>query len=199
MSSEQKTYYTGLCGGCDTVLAIEHGRPSAQRCPICQTPVTSGNHSAQTTLALVITALVTLGMLWSFPVLSLSMQGQLRPMTLSFAIVELAQSEERFIAFLLALTLGIAPALELLGIATIVMTQLGAKGFRQWLFRTIVAMRQWNMIEVCALGIIVAGIKLTDYAEVIPGIALGSMFALLLLGIFINNGLNIERLARRIG
>ena len=78
------------------------------------------------------------------------------------------------VAVLVLLTAVIAPALQIGFMLAIV---LGAHRQRppRWvgtLLRHHPATRTWSMIEVMMLGVLVALVKIADYATVIPGVAL---------------------------
>jgi paraquat-inducible protein A len=57
-------------------------------------------------------------------------------------------------------------------------------GRRPWklapVFRIVEAMRPWAMMEVFMLGVLVALVKLADFATVIPGVALYTFGALII-------------------
>jgi paraquat-inducible protein A len=89
----------------------------------------------------------------------------------------------QIVAVLVLLTAVIAPALQIGFMLAIV---LGAHRERppRWvgtLLRHHPTTRTWSMIEVMMLGVLVALIKIADYATVIPGLALFTLGALIFL------------------
>ena len=84
---------------------------------------------------------------------------------------------------LVFLTAVIAPALQIGFMLAIVLGALRERPPR-WvgtLLRHHPATRTWSMIEVMMLGVLVALIKIADYATVIPGIALFVLWVLVFL------------------
>src|SRR5262249_48921419 len=89
----------------------------------------------------------------------------------------------RVVAGLVLFTAVIAPALQ---IGFMLAIALGARRERPraWvgtLLRHHPTTRTWSMVEVMLLGVLVALIKIADYATVIPGLALYSLGALVFL------------------
>jgi paraquat-inducible protein A len=89
----------------------------------------------------------------------------------------------RIVGVLVLLTAVVAPALQIAFMLGIV---LGAERMRppRWvatLLRHHPATRTWSMIEVMLLGVLVALIKIADYATVVPGVALFTLGALVFL------------------
>jgi paraquat-inducible protein A len=89
----------------------------------------------------------------------------------------------QIVAVLVLFTAVIAPALQIGFMLAIV---LGAHRERppRWvgtLLRHHPTTRTWSMIEVMMLGVLVALIKIADYATVIPGVALFTLGALIFL------------------
>ena len=87
------------------------------------------------------------------------------------------------VSALVFLTAVIAPALQ---IGFILAIALGGRrdSPRRWvgvLLRHVPVSRTWSMIEVMLLGVLVALIKIQDYATVLPGAALYMLAALVLL------------------
>ena len=93
------------------------------------------------------------------------------------------QNGQQMVAVLVLLTAVIAPALQIGFMLAIV---LGAHRERppRWvgtLLRHHPTTRTWSMIEVMMLGVLVALVKIADYATVIPGIALFVLWVLVFL------------------
>ena len=89
----------------------------------------------------------------------------------------------KIVGVLVLFTAVIAPALQIGFMLAIV---LGARRERppRWvgtLLRHYPATRTWSMIEVMMLGVLVALVKIADYATVIPGVALFMLGALVFL------------------
>ncbi len=133
-------------------------------------------------LALTLTAIVLFIIANSFPFLSLNSQGQIIDSTLISGSVALYEAGSPILSALVLLTTFIFPLINLLGLLYILLIiKLNRTHWRmRTLFRLIRNTESWGMLEVLLLGALVAGVKLGDFALVIPGIALYS-FALLIL------------------
>jgi paraquat-inducible protein A len=89
----------------------------------------------------------------------------------------------RTLGALVFVTTIMAPLIQLVALmALLVPLRLGRepRGAAIW-FRLMRAVQPWGMAEVLLLGVLVALVKLAHMAEVIPGIALWSLAALVML------------------
>ena len=135
------------------------------------------------TLALTIAAAVLLVVANTVPMLGLTAVGREAYTTVAGGAVQLWHDGREGVAALVLLTAIVAPALQ---IGFMLAILLGAKRARPpaWI-RTLMrhhpTTRTWSMIEVMMLGVLVALIKIADYATVIPGLALFVLGALIFL------------------
>jgi len=160
LAKHQKT----LCTRCGGVLQRYNGLSVEQR------------------LALTVTAL----MLWIFanfyPVMSISLQGLKNSATLWDSVMALTLGPITFIALVAAISMIIAPIVQLLLLIWVLSFALAPRrspGFR-FCMRWLETLRPWSMLEVCLLGAMVAVIKLAGLLDVLPGIGL---FALAILSL----------------
>src|SRR5205809_5391941 len=96
---------------------------------------------------------------------------------------QLWRDGREIVAGLVLFTAVLAPALQIGFMLAIV---LGARrehppGWIRTLLRHHPTTRTWSMIEVMMLGVLVALIKIADYAKVVPGLALFALGALVFL------------------
>ncbi len=139
-------------------------------------------NSIDRSLAFSIAALVLLGISNFFPFLAMRSGGFFQETTLTTGVIELWLQNEYGLAVLISFTCVGAPLLQILGLLYI-LTPLrigrnplpGAAG----LLRTIYHLAPWAMMEVFMIGILVALVKLSHMATIIPGISVLS-FALLI-------------------
>jgi paraquat-inducible protein A len=115
--------------------------------------------------------------------LGLTIVGRAASTTVIGGAEHLWQNGQQMVAVLVLLTAVIAPALQIGFMLAIV---LGAHRERppRWvgtLLRHHPTTRTWSMIEVMMLGVLVALVKIADYATVIPGIALFVLWVLVFL------------------
>jgi paraquat-inducible protein A len=119
----------------------------------------------------------------SFPIIGLELQKTRNATTLIGAIKYLFEHDLHPVGFLVLITTVIVPAIELLGMLTILLPLYFGKivpGL-PWLFRLVQSIRPWGMVEVFMLGIIVSLIRVSGFAAVQPGVALWSFAALMVL------------------
>jgi paraquat-inducible protein A len=138
--------------------------------------------SVDRSLALTAGALLLFVIANSFPILGLALQGQVIDTTLYGAVRRLWDEGNESVAVLVFITTIAMPALELLALAYLLLpVRVGRvpPGFAL-VFRTLQAVKPWGMVEVFMLGVLVSLVKLAHLAGVVPGIALWSFAALML-------------------
>lgn len=118
-----------------------------------------------------------------FPIVQMEIQGIHGETTLWGAVRALGGQDMPLIASLVLGTTLVFPLLQLLALLYLLtplaygITPPGAC----FLLRGIQALRPWGMIEVFLLGVLVAVVKLSDMATIIPGVALWALGALTVL------------------
>jgi paraquat-inducible protein A len=139
--------------------------------------------SLERTLAFTAAAVVLFAIANSFPIVGLKLQGQLIQTSLFHTVKTLYDEDMKSVAALVFVTTMLMPALELLAMTWLLLPlRLGRAplGFAL-VFRTLQAVRPWGMVEVLMLGVLVSMVKLAHLATLVPGIALWSFGALMLL------------------
>lgn len=173
------------CAHCDLLQRLPELPPGASaRCPRCDKELWRHREdSLNRTLALTLGAALLYVVANSVPMLGLTVVGRQASTTVIGGAMHLWREGQPSVAALVLLTAVIAPALQIglmLGIA------LGGLRDRppRWvatLLRHHPTTRTWSMIEVMMLGVLVALVKIADYATVIPGIALFVLWTLVFL------------------
>jgi len=173
------------CPHCDLLQRLPELAPGASaRCPRCNKELWRHREdSLNRTLALTLGAAVLYVVANSVPMLGLTIVGRQASTTVIGGAEHLWNEGSQAVAALVLLTAVIAPALQIGFMLAIV---LGALRERppKWvgtLLRHHPTTRTWSMIEVMMLGVLVALIKIADYATVVPGIALFVLWALVFL------------------
>ena len=173
------------CPHCDLLQRLPDLAPSASaRCPRCDRELWRRREdSLDRTLALTIAAAMLLVVANAVPMLGLSAVGRQSFTTVFGGAVQLWNDGRELVAGLVLFTAVVAPALQVGFMLAIV---LGAQRERapRWvgtLLRLHPTTSTWSMIEVMMLGVLVALIKIADYAKVIPGLALFVLGALIFL------------------
>lgn len=173
------------CHDCGAVFRRPALRPGQKACcarcgaVLCRAPRLSPDQL----LALVLTALILLLIANLTPIVELSVQGQSNRATLFGSITALWSEGRQLVATLaFATTLGF-PALELSALLAVLLIWRRDPNAPRTapLLRAVQALRPWGMIEVFMLGVLVALVKLSHLARVLPGTALWAFAALTVL------------------
>jgi paraquat-inducible protein A len=164
------------CPHCDLLQRLPPLAPGGSaRCPRCDEELWRRREdSLNRTLALTLAAAVLYVLANSVPMLGLTVVGRSASTTVIGGALHLWRDGQEIVGALVLFTAVIAPALQIGFMLGIV---LGAHRERppRWvgtLMRHHPTASTWSMIEVMMLGVLVALIKIADYATVIPGVAL---------------------------
>lgn len=176
---------TMVCEGCDAVYTKPQLQPrELVRCPRCDTELDrhSGDQRRRI-LPLTIASLVTFAIANLFPIVEIELKGLRSQTTLAGAVQVLYGEGMSLVALLVLATTILFPLLQLCILAWLLVPLAGARrapGFA-WLVRLMQSLRPWGMIEVFLLGTLVAIVKLSSMATVVPGPALWAFVALTVL------------------
>ncbi len=156
--------------------------------------------SIEHTLALVITALVLFTIANIFPIIEIQAEGNELSSTLFACVEYLFNNNMKLLAGLVFLTSIGAPMIQLTGLFYILLPL--HFNVRSWnapqVYRIVRVISSWSMLEVLMLGILVAVVKLSGLATVIPGIALWTFGLLIFVVAAILNDLDTEMLWEQI-
>jgi paraquat-inducible protein A len=173
------------CPDCDLLQRLPELAPGASaRCPRCDRELWRRREdSLNRTLALTLAAAVLYLMANAVPMLGLSAVGRQASTTVLGGVQQLWDDGQQVVAVLVLFAAVVAPALQ---IGFLLMIVLGVQRVHppRWvgtLLRHHPTTRIWSMIEVMLLGVLVALIKIADYATVVPGVALFALGGLVFL------------------
>ncbi len=143
----------------------------------------STSNSLERSLAFTLAAVMLLLIANALPIASLEVRGQHVETTLWGTVQALYHQDRVAVSILVFVTTLLAPALELaLMLYMLVPLRLGfAPKHLALAFRLAPVAREWGLVDVFMLGVVVSLIKLGNLALVVPGIALWSFGALILL------------------
>jgi len=186
-----------VCHACDLVhrrseVAAERTRV---RCVRCRAELyRTHSISMDTAIAVAISALVLLVLSNAYPMVTLELNGSKRTATLMRAVWDMYLQGYVPVAILVLLTTVLIPLFQISAwlylLISLRMNRGGTGGQglaarpiagRNELFRALGRLRPWAMPEVFMLGALVAMVKLSAMATVIPGISLFSYGALMLI------------------
>ncbi len=173
------------CHDCDLLqkrVSLRYGE--AARCMRCGAALYRNlRHSLDKTLMFTLAGLIFFVLANAFPFMTFEMEGRTQQNTLISGVRELFEHGMMGLSFLVLGTSVLLPLLKLTGMAWILLPL--RLGRRPWklaaVFRLVQSLHPWAMMEVYMLGVLVAYVKLSDLATIIPGIALYSFATLILL------------------
>jgi paraquat-inducible protein A len=154
------------------------------RCARCDAPLGERRHRTfEIPAALAVASLVALAIAHLEPVLAIDIQGRQRSATLWEAAWRLYDDDAWLVTLLVLLTTLVNPLVETLAICWVLLPLRRGRvppGF-EIVLRALVAVRPWVMVEVFMLGVLVAVVKLSSLAVVLPGPGLWAFAAAMLL------------------
>ncbi len=117
-----------------------------------------------------------------FPILSFSMRGNTKENLLIDGVLTFLQTEYWMLGALVLVFSVIAPVLILCFLISLLLPlQLGVRPrFFEWQLKALIYLRPWAMAEILLVGVMVAYVKLGDFAVVHVGISLLSIIAMVL-------------------
>ena len=139
-------------------------------------------NSLDYTLVFSLTALILFVMANVFPFMTFKYEGREQGSVLFTGVKELFVQDLWAVAILVLLVSIVIPLLKIAGMLYVLVPLKVNR--RPWkaspIFRIVEALHPWAMVDVYMLGVIVAMVKLNDFATIVPGAALYS-FAVLLI------------------
>jgi paraquat-inducible protein A len=172
------------CPDCDLLQRVPEPEPGARACCVrCSHVLMAGGRDATVTLALCVTALITLVVANTTSLMGLSVLGRQSSTTIIGGALEMWRTGEQITAVIVAFCALIAPLVYIAFLLTVLIAtrRPPAPPWVGELLRWSNAMRGWAMLEVMMLGILVALVKIAEIARVEPGIGMFAVFALMLL------------------
>ena len=146
--------------------------------------------SVERTLALTVAAAILLAISNVFPIVAIESQGQRNVSTLFGAVLSLWNDGLMPVAALVFMTTILIPAVEL----GMMIVLLASSRPPPRLLRLLLAIRPWAMVEIFMLGLLVSIQKLAHLATIIPGVALWSFGALMLVFAALTATFNVHEL-----
>jgi paraquat-inducible protein A len=182
------------CPECDLLLNIAEPKPGDKaHCPRCgyllQKP---HKHSIERTLALSIAGLILMMPANLLPMLGVKILGKSQDGNLWSGVFALFQEDMWAVALLVMLSSVLLPFINM-SLALLISLHLFIKKTNHYLMfwmRWYQHLNEWAMIEVYALGIIVAWVKLSDGADLKFGLGLYAFVGLLIINAMLTNELD---------
>ena len=172
-----------VCHACDLVHRRDAILEKARvRCVRCRAELYRTNSaSIDSAIAIGTSAAVLLLLSNAYPLVALQLNGSVRATTLVGAAIGLYNQGYAPVAAIVLVTTLLVPLFQISGLLyVLVPLRSGRRAPGQnELFRALTHLRPWAMSEVFMLGALVALVKLSALAEVIPGVSLFSYGALM--------------------
>lgn len=173
---------TVVCPGCDAVYARAPLHPrEVATCPRCGTELDRHPGAQQRRiLPLTVASLIMFAIANLFPIVEIELRGLRSQTTLTGAVIALLGEGMSPVALLVLATTILFPLMQLCILAYLLVPlarEHRPAGFAL-LVRVMQSLRPWGMIEVFLLGVLVAIVKLSSMATVVPGPALWAFVVL---------------------
>jgi paraquat-inducible protein A len=191
------------CHECDALVRDRPLRPgSLARCPRCGGLLARGKkNSIDRTLALVLAGLVLFTLANVHPFMTFRLEGREQVSNLVSGALVLWNEGLPELGVLVFMTSIGFPALYLLGLLYVLAPlRLGQRPASHFgaVFRSILAIGPWGMLEVYMLGVLVAIVKLSEMATLKPGVAFWSFCALIVVTTATNAALDPATIWKRL-
>ncbi|MBH3340928.1 paraquat-inducible protein A [Pseudomonas mendocina] len=177
------------CHECDLLMRkplLQDGESA--ECPRCGYELFSHRHHVvRRSMALVLTALLLYVPANFLPIMQLNLLGQTTQDTVWSGVLGLYESGMQGIAVVVFLSSMAVPLLKLLCQLLVLLSirfDFG-RSYGLLLYRIYHHMREWGMLEVYLMGILVAMVKLMDLADLSLGLGLFCFIALLLVQVWL--------------
>jgi paraquat-inducible protein A len=176
------------CDTCGLVQAMDRLPPgAAAECTRCGSFIAAGSSRSrlEVVAALSLAALVLYVPANTYPILKMYLHGSYSESTVWDGVVTLITHSEWAVAVIVFLASMVIPLVKLAGLFALVLTaRMGWSRHlreRTWLYKFIDAIGPWAMLDVFLLAVLVALVKLSSWAKVIPGPGLLAFTAMVVL------------------
>ena len=158
-------------------------------------------NTIERTLAWTLAGLILFVLANSFPFLGLKSGGLEQETTLTTGILMFYQQGNPLLAAVVALTCLVFPLLQLLGLLHVLLPlHFNVRPILPApVFRMVMQIEDWGMLEVFMLGILVSLVKLSKMAIIVPGISLYSFGLLILVLAAAANSLDRQAVWEKLG
>ncbi len=171
------------CHDCDMLYRKRPLREGEKaRCGRCGALLyTRKPNSIERSLTLALAALILFVLANAYPLLNFQFQGRVQQSSVLSGVRELYAQGMWALAVVVFVASILAPLLKILALLYVLLPlHFGRPPWRMApVFRWIETLHPWAMTEVYLLGVLVAFVKLSDIATIVPGVALYSFAALI--------------------
>ncbi|MFI0489177.1 MAG: membrane integrity lipid transport subunit YebS [Yersinia sp. (in: enterobacteria)] len=186
------------CSECDALFTLPplNNRQTAY-CPRCNAKITSGHDWSLTRLtAMAVAMLLLMPFAFTEPLITIRLFGTRIDASLLEGIWQMSRQGSPITASMVAFCILGAPIILTISILYLRIGSRIGMNLRPILLM-LERLKEWVMLDIYLIGMIVASIKVEDYAEIMPGSGLMAYLALTLLSILTLVHLNLEQLWER--
>jgi paraquat-inducible protein A len=172
------------CHECDLLNRVPALAPGqVARCARCDAVLYRNlADSVDKTLSLAFASLILFIVASTFPFLAFGKAGVMRTTSLLSGVADLHAQGMSLLALIVLATTILIPLLQIVGLIYVLLPL--HRGYLPYrlseVFRFLLHMRPWGMVEIFLVGILVAFVKLAGMAEIVPGVALWALATLML-------------------
>jgi paraquat-inducible protein A len=170
------------CPECDQLHATEISPlEGSLQCIRCGTEIRRCGRKGfpDRNLALALTSLLFFVLANAFPLLSLNLHGTIQTATLPGCVRILAAMGWPWLSAILLTTVELVPLAYLLGLITVLIQVRRGRATTRTarIFRRILDLQDWGMVEVFILGVLISYVKLSSMAIVLSGLSIYALAA----------------------
>ena len=166
-------------------------------CTKCNTPIYSrDNNMLDKTLALVITAFISLLIAFQFTIITININGLEQSLTLSSIFTVIVEHEQYIIGIMLFFLIVIFPFTIITSLFfLLIYMKLKKAGYLvKRLLILLAHLHHWSMIDIFFISLLVAMVKLFDYADIELGVSFIAFIFTLILDIIITKNIGFYEL-----
>ncbi|MCH9739625.1 MAG: paraquat-inducible protein A [Epsilonproteobacteria bacterium] len=187
-----------ICKKCHTLhrkIPLHHHTKAL--CRYCDTVIYRNHHNLlNTTLALSITALVLLIVAFSFTIISININGIYQSLDLNSLFIVIFEHQYYLVGIMLSFLIVLFP-LMILGSTILLLFLMKLKSSPRLVRQLLILIAKlipWSMVDIFFISILVAMVKLFDYAQIDLGVAFVAFILVLLLDLVLIKRLSFNEL-----
>jgi len=187
-----------ICKKCHTlhkkVALTKHKKAFCSNCNILL--YRANENILDYTLALVITAIISLFIAFQFTIISINIQGVEQRLTLSSLFLVIIEHKQYIVGILFLFIIVIFPIVILLSLFLLLFFMKIEKGayLTQRVLILLAHLKPWNMIDIFFISLLVSMVKLFDVANIELGVSFIALVFTLILDVLITKNIRFHEL-----
>jgi len=187
-----------ICKKCHTLhrrIPLHKGKKAL--CAKCDTVIYRRNDNLiENSLALVVTSLITLFVAFQFTIISININGLSQSLSLGSLFSVLIEHEQYVVGIMFLFLIVLFPIM-MLGSMFILLLLMKSKQSPNIVRRLLIFLahiKHWNMLDIFFISLLVAMVKLFDYASIEFGVSFVAFIATLVLEIILTKNISFDGL-----